>query len=268
MIFSLPAFLLAVLAGLSSASAWERTLKGAEAEDFLRAAQIVEMELLPIGVTHPKKVTLRVGARTEHGVWKTIDRFSLRQKFADGRLEGVFRDTYKHEIAVYELDKLLGLGLVPPTIERQVEGEMGSLQLWIEGVMTEAERMRGGIHPPDLEQWNEQMLTVRLLNQLTDNTDYRNVSNLLVDSSFRLYAIDYSRAFRLHGKLRREASLERFPRPVLEKLRGLTPELARQKLGKWLTKDQIKTLLKRRDRIVDLARKRVAELGEEAVLFE
>ena len=36
-----------------------------------------------------------------------------------------FADSYKHEIASYELDKLLGTGLVPPTVERTFGGTEG-----------------------------------------------------------------------------------------------------------------------------------------------
>ena len=32
-------------------------------------------------------------------------------------------ESYKSEIAAYELDKLLGLDMIPPTVERRVQGE-------------------------------------------------------------------------------------------------------------------------------------------------
>ena len=33
-----------------------------------------------------------------------------------------FRESYKAEIAAYELDKLLKMDMVPPSVERQLEG--------------------------------------------------------------------------------------------------------------------------------------------------
>ena len=51
-----------------------------------------------------------------------------------------FSDSWKNEVAAYELDKLLGTRLVPPTVERTISGSKGSLQMWVEGVMTEADR--------------------------------------------------------------------------------------------------------------------------------
>ena len=33
-----------------------------------------------------------------------------------------FRENYKTEIAAYELDKLLKMDMVPPSVERQIQG--------------------------------------------------------------------------------------------------------------------------------------------------
>ena len=44
-----------------------------------------------------------------------------------------FWEAYKSEIAAYELDRLLGLDMVPPTVERRVGGDLASVQLWVEG---------------------------------------------------------------------------------------------------------------------------------------
>ncbi len=133
-----------------------------------------------IGITHPDQYTLTDGTRTCRAAWKTIDEFKRGVTSLQGG--GVivdFTDSYKHEIAAYELDKLLGLDLVPPTVERTFGGTKGSLQLWVEGAMTEADRKQKKIAPPDPQAWNEQMYKVRLLHQLTDNTDFRNINNVL-----------------------------------------------------------------------------------------
>ena len=36
----------------------------------------------------------------------------------------------KSEIAAHELDKLLGLNMVPPTVERRYKGDMGAAVMW------------------------------------------------------------------------------------------------------------------------------------------
>lgn len=260
-----------IMSGMSTgdpgAPAYGLMLEGQAAEDFLRTAEVVDTERIPVGVTKPQKVTLEKGDLTLHAVWKTIDSEERVQKLDGKPPEIGFRDSYKHEVAAYELDKLLGLGLVPPTVGRKIDGQEGSLQLWVEGVMTDAERRKRKLDPPNPQAWNNQMFTIRLFLQLTQDTDYNNVSNLLIDPDYRIYAIDFSRAFRLHHQLRKEESLTRFSRTVIERLRGLDEAKVTEKLGPWLTGAQIKALMSRRDLILELVDARIAERGEAAVLY-
>jgi hypothetical protein len=244
-------------------------LTGEAAEAFLRVARVTGMKTLGTGITHPSKAALTDGTRNLNGVWKTIDenRPGVTQ-FERGRFEVDFRDSYKFEIAAYELDKLLGLGLVPPTVEREINGQKGSLQLWVEDAMTEWDRQQKKIPAPDPERWNQQMFKVRLLHQLTYNTDRGNIRNVLVDSDFKIYAIDHSRAFRRHHELPGgQKDLTRFSRAALDRLRALNAPLLAEKLGPWLERPQLDALLKRRDRILALAEQRVREQGEAAVLY-
>lgn len=236
-------------------------------EAFLRHADIVDMELLPIGVTRSHKVTLNDGSRTASAVWKTIDEYEKVKRWQDSPTEIHFSDSYRHEIAAYELDKLLGLGMVPPTVARTIRGDKGSLQLWLEGVMTESERLDQGLSAPDRKRWNNQMYTVRLFHRLSYNADYKNVRNLLVDDDFRIYIIDNSRAFRPHPKIFLEERLQRFSRDVLERLRALRREDLEKTFNPWLRKRQIVGLWKRRGLILQLADRLVAERGQSAVLF-
>jgi hypothetical protein len=152
-------------------------------------------------------------------------------------------------------------------VERTFDRTTGSLQMWVEKAKTEADRKQERITPPDLEAWNRQMYSVRLLHQLTFNTDARNIRNVLYDPTFRVYAVDFSRAFAVYTDLRAEKELERFPRAALERMRALDRALLGEKLGRWLTGRQIDTMLKRRDKILKLAEQLVAEKGEPAVLY-
>jgi len=243
-------------------------LVGEEAETFLRTAEVIRKKGIGTGITHPDQYTLSDGTRTHRAVWKTIDEFKRGITNLEGG--GVivdFADSYKHEIASYELDKLVGTGLVPPTVERTLGGKKGSLQLWVEGALTEADRKQKKIAPPDPRAWNEQMYKVRLLHQLTDNTDYRNIRNVLSDPSFRVYAVDCSRGFTIYADLRGEKELVRFSRSVLEALKALDRPTLDAKLGRWLGGPQIEGVLKRRDKIVLLAARLVQERGEAAVLY-
>jgi hypothetical protein len=243
-------------------------LRGAEAEAFLKTAEVVKTTALRLGVTHSEQVTLSDGARTFKVAWKTIDERQHGTKSLEGGgLALEFVDSWKYEVAAYELDKLLGLDLVPPTVERHIGGKDGALQMWVEGVITEWERVKKKLRPPSPERWNRQIHAVRLLHALTYNTDYRNLRNELVDPEFRVYAIDFSRAFRVQDFIPTEKDLQRFPRDPLERMKALDRPRLDAALGQWLTGPEIEGVLRRRDRILAIVEERVREKGEAAVLF-
>jgi hypothetical protein len=237
-------------------------------EELLRTAPVVDMEALGTGVTHSQRATLRDGSTTVQAVWKTIDEHQPIKRFYDGSPPELgFIDSYKNEIAAYELDKLLDLGLVPPTVERRIGRDTGSLQFWLDDVMTEAERFKQKLTPPDPPAWGRRLYTVRLFRQLIYDVDYRNASNVLIDEDFRIWSVDHSRGFRLDTDLLNAEFLRKFSRSLLERLEALDAELLEQALGEWLSKGQRQALLARRDLILEHARKLAAERGEDAVLF-
>lgn len=243
-------------------------LQGEEAEEFLKSAKVVGRRTLEVGITRPEQFTLSDGNRTLKAVCKTVDQFRPGiTRFDQGGFEVDFQDSYKNEVAAYELDKILGLNLVPPTVERTIQGQRGCLQLWVEGSMTELDRKKKNLRTSDPQSWNEQMFKVRLLHQITHNTDFNNIRNILVDPDFRIYAIDHSRSFRLSETLLAEEDLVRFSRSALARLRRLDRATLEEKMGRWLSAKQIDALLKRRDLIVSRADRLVAEKGEEAVLY-
>ena len=244
-------------------------LIGEEAVRFLRAAEVIDTpeNFDSKAITDPVRVTVSDGTRTLRAIFKDENTLYPRFRFGDGREVDRVRDTYKHEIAAYELDTMLGLGLVPPCVERELFSRMGSLCLWVENAVTEAERGRRGLHPPDVEQWNRRMILVRFFHQLIWDLDYANIRNLLVDSNFQIFKIDSSMAFHPDGELRRENSLNRFSRDALEALESLERGDLEKRLGPWLLKKEIRALWTRRDRLLELARDRVERHGETQVLY-
>jgi len=245
-------------------------LTGEAAVTFLREAEVLELEEYDNeGITKPRKATLTDGTITLHAVFKDVDTLDIKWKTPDGRIFFNVIDSYKHEIASYELDKLLGLDIVPPTVERQIGREVGSLQLWVDGAMREWERKKvKKLSPPDMESWNNQVSVLKVYLQLIWDTDFNNISNLLVDESWKIWKIDASRAFYIKHELRREDSLNRFSRKLLAALDNLDRDELETTLKPWLSPRQIKTLWQRRTRILELAEERVAEFGEAAVLYD
>jgi len=242
-------------------------IEGARAEEFLGKARVLKKESIGTGITRPDRLTLTDGQQTLRAVWKTINVHTLGQQRMEFGWEFDFRDSWKSEVAAYELDKLLGLGLVPPTVERSIDGRTGSLQLWVEKAMTEDDRRTRKVEPPDLQKWNRQLHNVRLFHQLTYNTDFHNIRNVLFDPEFRVYLVDSSRAFRIQRSLLAPDDLVCFSRSALGKLKALDRPALEEHLGPWLGKMQVEGLLARRDVILALVDQRIREKGEGAVLL-
>jgi hypothetical protein len=67
---------------------------------------------------------------------------------ADG--SGPDRRDYRFNVAAYELDRLLGLTLVAPSVERLLKERPASLTWWVDNfAMHELDRRRRGVEPPD-----------------------------------------------------------------------------------------------------------------------
>ena len=136
----------------------------AEREAFLSKASIVSAA--PADGRQAWRASLDDGTRVHDASVET----------ADG--SNPIRRDYRLNLAAYELDKALGLNLVPPSVERVVSGRPASFIWWVDNVaMNELDRRRKGIEPPDLENWNRQMQAVRVFDELISNT-YRDTSPL------------------------------------------------------------------------------------------
>lgn len=260
---SLACLALVVLATMPvvSAAAPPSPFQGPGLERFLRDARVVRIKPIGRGITHPYRVTLTLDGRTRDAVWKTID----IPKSRSGRTKD-FGDTYRAECAAYQLDRLLGLDMVPATVQRTIDGHRGSLQLWIAPAMSEAQRRRKNLQPPDREAWDRQAFRVRLFDNLIFNPD-RNLNNLLVTPEWQIRLIDHSRAFRTRESLRDPQGLTRFSRPLLAASQRLDVAMLRQHLGPYLTDVQIRAILRRRD-MIDARARRLARLkGAAAVYF-
>ena len=188
------------------------------------------------------------------------------------------RRSYRFNVAAYELDKVLGLNLVPPAVERVVSGRPASLIWWVDDfAMNELDRRRKGIDPPDLERWSRQVQAVRVFDELISNT-YRDTSpplylnsvwdNLLITTDWTIWITDHTGSFRTRKALQDPESLTRCPRNVLTRLRELNRELLQQTLRKYLSSQQIDALEVRRALLVRHFDDQIATQGEAVVLYE
>jgi hypothetical protein len=243
-------------------------------EEFLRTARITDSVQLggPEATTSPWKLTLSKGDVTRFGLWKDID------------IEQGGPDRWRFEVAAYRLDVLLGLGMVPPTVERAFQGRWGSLQLWMGETESLKARMARGvdIREDRREDWNRKSYLERAFDSLIANDD-RNVGNVLIGTDESMILIDHSRTFRteepfakmlVYGAsgLRRAADgtpypFLKLPRAFVEKLRALEAKSVREAVKGRLTGREIQVLLARRDLVLKEIDSLIRERGEAEVLY-
>ena len=241
--------------------------QGADAEQFLAKARVREMRDIGVGVTLPQRATLELDGVQRRAIFKTIDvtKPGITQ-LSGGTSEVNFQDTWQTEIPAYIVDRIIGLRMVPATIERSINGQRGSLQWWVQSMMAEAERQKKGVEAPDTEEFTRRLLKMHLFDQLIANVD-RHMNNILITKDFDLRLIDHSRAFRSTNELKDPARLARFSKSLLDGIARLEYQELRKRTGRWLVDGQIRGMLARRDAILALAKQLVAAKGEAAVIY-
>ena len=241
-------------------------LTRAEQEEFLRTADILATEQIGIGVTLPQRATLSTGALTHDAHIQCVE--ISKSKFrSNRRTEYNFRDSYKYNIAGYLLDELLGLNMVPVSVERRVNGKTCAVTWWVDDViMDENTRRAENARPSDPRDWALQMNIVSVFDQLIANTD-RNKGNLLISKGWRVWMIDHTRAFRTFDRLRDPTILEWCDRVVLDRLRTLSEDVLLAALGEYLTRWEIQGLAARAQLLVKHFDDRIADKGQGSVLY-
>ena len=184
---------------------------------------------------------------------QTIDESKREFKGAQGT-EFNFRDYWGFNVAGYKIDRLLGLGLVPVSVERRFKSTSAAYTWWVDDfMMDEQTRYNKKISPPAevLERWNQQMQLLRLFDQLIANTD-RNLGNLIIGNDWTIWAIDHTRAFRTQPTLKTPGNVTRCDRAVFARLKQLDKPTISKAVGNSLSNYEIEAMLKRRDAIVAL----------------
>ena len=223
--------------------------KAAEIEAYLKTAEVVGMEELKVGVTRPRRAKLAPGGPVDAIAWKPI---------RPGRYNGYW-ESYKSEIAAYELDKYFGLGMVPPTVEKRVEGNLGAAVMWASptqsfkdlGGVPGQQRVKGP-PPAQIATWMRQITRAKMFDNLIGNTD-PNLGNWLVDPSWNLILIDHTRAFTSTKNLYHP--LTSVDAELWDKMKALDEASLATAVGAWLEKDAIKAILERRNKMAEVVEK-------------
>jgi len=231
----------------------------AELEQFLKSAKVASMKEVPVGVTRPSRAYFEAGGLAESMAWKPIP----------PGLKNGYYESYKSEIAAYELDKILGLGMVPPTVERQVDRVDGAAVLWASP--TRSFKELGGVPGqakvagppgPKVAGFTRALVRAKMFDNLIANKD-PNLGNWLVDPDWHLILIDHSRSFTTTKALTHK--MDNIDGPLWDKFKALDEAALDQGLGKWVGKSELKAMLERRDAMAKEVDRLVKAKGESAI---
>jgi len=228
----------------------------AEIEEFLRTAEILGLEDIAVGVTNPKSADLEPGGPVNRFAWKPVQPGIQRGHY----------ESYKAEIAAYELDKLLGLGMVPVKVERRIRGQLGAAVMWVSP--TQSFKDLGGLPTPPnryLGYWTIQLIRAKMFDNLIYNRD-PNEGNWLTDPSWNIFLIDHTRSFTPDLEMAHDDMI-RVDRYLWERMQLLDEPTLTERLGEWLSEREIRGILARRDRMGERIDELVAKSGEAAVLI-
>jgi hypothetical protein len=204
------------------------------------------------------------------GCWKNP------QGVQKGHLEG-----WQYEIAAYQMDKLLGLNMIPPTIEREFDGKKGSFQLWVVTEFSLLDVMEKGIplpnKNPEATLFNRGKYLARAFDCLIANED-RTQQNILYMKDWRVILIDHSRSFRskkkyqkrlLYGKRgsKEKQLFRQLPRSFVDRIKALDFDTIKNAVGPYLTDEEINAVLARKKLLLDEIEEMIKEMGQDKVLY-
>jgi hypothetical protein len=219
-------------------------------ETHLRTATVESVEDIGTGVTHPRRAHLLPSSPFASLVWKVLP---------PGKRSGHW-ESYKSEIAAYELDKQLQLGMIPPAVEREIGRDTGAAIMWLEGVHSVKEL---GGKVPSGPAWDKPIRKMLTFDNVIGNPD-RNAGNILIGQPGELILIDHSRAFTTSRDLPRK--VERVDGELWDRITSVAPADLSSTLKPWMDAEAVSAVLSRRERMIAEVEKLVKKNGAARVI--
>jgi hypothetical protein len=214
---------------------------------------------LSLGLTEPEiMAALTAGEVLAVEADRTSGRFQVQLRSGEHALRAIFYEQDRaraadHELAAYRLDRLLGLGLVPPTVSRRIRDREGAVQFLPPDVVSESARVERRL---GLASWcplGPQAQLLYAFDALTANAGRTGDTILYRPELPDLMLIDHGRAFGathdLPAGLRSDA-LTLTP-SLVAGLTELNERALETELGTLLSGAQIRALLARRDALLE-----------------
>jgi hypothetical protein len=225
----------------AAAAAWDRS----QMEEMLLQGRVTKQRRLSVGVSGSSRAVVSWQELSHDAHIQTIDTF-----LGSGARFTNQSDSFRYNVAAYRLDRMLGLGMVPVSVERMVDGQPAAVTWWVDDVeMMELDRRKLDSRPPDVRAWNEQMDRVWIFQELISNSDC-NQTNLLITRDWKIWLVDFTRAFRVHSKLMKPDTLRRLDPSLRHALARLDEASLWAEMKGLLSRAQVRGMLARRDLIL------------------
>jgi hypothetical protein len=228
-------------------------------EAFLRDARPVFVLPGEAGRTDPWKVRLER---------RGVERWA-QFKYIDRPRPAAIPDSYRYELAAYALAEHLGLGLVPPVVERGINDYLGSLQIFVDDAIRESEVKRRDVVLDDPEGHDRALADLRVfINLAADRCDAERDRDILVQKGTgQVFAVDFSQAFEPRTGMTPGCDITRCSRALYERIRRWDRDAVDLLLDRYLDKGELVALHARAAAVLTAIRDRIHLKGEAAVLF-
>lgn len=202
-------------------------------ERWLADAEIVDGGEADTATATPQRVTLRK------------DGVELHASFMP------FSDAGQNEFAAYRLDRLLGLDMVPVTVERTVGKRRGILQFQVEGAVSLQQMLEQKLAPSGWCPVNPQLNLMNVFDLLIHNAA-RTQQSALFRRDWMLVLVGHAHAFGTEAKdpVLLYANPVELPAALAKRIGELDRPALTAALGPYLHARQIDALLKRRDALL------------------